>query len=58
VRKQTIRRVSEFNDQDLNDLKRFPWLKETPLWQWIANDSYAHEEEHADAIREWLDQHN
>ncbi|MBE0697468.1 MAG: ClbS/DfsB family four-helix bundle protein [Anaerolineaceae bacterium] len=56
VRKQTIRRVSEFSDQDLNDPQRYPWLKGTPLWQWIAADSYEHEEEHADTIREWLDQ--
>ncbi len=58
VRKQMIRRVSEFSEQDLNDLRRFPWQKSTPLWQWIANDSYEHEEVHADAIREWLDQND
>jgi hypothetical protein len=55
VRKQTIRRVSEFSDQDLNDPKRYSWLKGTPLWQWIATDTYEHEEEHGDAIREWLE---
>lgn len=56
VRKQTIRRVSEFSDQDLNDPARFAWLGNVPLFQWIANDTIEHEDEHADAIRDWLDQ--
>ncbi len=56
VRKQTIRRVSEFSDQDLNDAQRFPWLEGVPLYQWILNDSAEHEDEHADQIRDWLDQ--
>lgn len=56
VRKQTIRRVSEFSDSDLQNPNRFPWLGGKPLWEWIVNDTISHEEEHADAIREWLDQ--
>jgi hypothetical protein len=55
VRKQTIRRVSEFSDTDLNDLQRFPWLKGVPLYQWIMNDTIEHDDEHADQIRDWLD---
>jgi hypothetical protein len=55
VRKQTIRRVNEFSQQDLNDPKRYGWLKGEPLWQWIARDSFEHEDEHSDAIREWLE---
>ena len=55
VRKQTIRRVEEFSDKDLSDPERYPWLKGVPLWQWIANDTLEHEDEHADQIREWLD---
>jgi hypothetical protein len=58
VRKQTIRRVSELNDRDLNSLDRFSWLEGTPLFQWILNDTIEHEEEHADQIREWLEQHD
>jgi hypothetical protein len=53
VRKQTIRRVEAFNDEDLNSPKRFPWLGEQPLWEWIANDSFEHEEEHKAQIEEW-----
>lgn len=55
VRKQMIRRVSDLTDQDLNDPQRFPWQKGVPLYQWILNDSIDHEEEHGDAIREWLE---
>lgn len=55
VRKQTIRRVGEFSEQDLNDPKRYTWLKGKPLSQWIASETYEHEEEHMDAVRDWLD---
>ena len=53
VRNQTIRRVEEFNDKDLTDPKRYPWLNDIPLWQWIAGDSFEHEAEHTAQIRAW-----
>jgi len=53
VRNQTIRRVEDFNDKDLTDPKAYPWLKDIPLWQWIAGDSFEHEAEHAVQIRDW-----
>jgi len=56
VRKQMIRRVSEMTDEDLNNPQRFAWQKGVPLYQWVLNDSIDHEEEHADSIREWLDE--
>jgi hypothetical protein len=55
VRKQTLRRLNDFSEQDLNDPKRYPWLNNVALWQWIASDTFEHEEEHGDAIRDWLD---
>ncbi len=55
VRKQTIRRLAGFQDQDLNDPQRFPWANGKPLYQWVLGDTIEHEEEHADQIREWLD---
>jgi hypothetical protein len=58
VRKQTIRRAGELNENDLTNPQRFPWLKGVPLWQWILNDTVEHEGEHASQIREWLDQHD
>ena len=56
VRKQMIRRVADFSDKDLNDAQRYPWLSGTPLWQVIADNTFDHEDEHADAIRERLEQ--
>lgn len=53
VRNQTVRRVEEFNDNDLIEPERYPWLKDTPLWEWIAGDSFEHETEHAAQIRAW-----
>jgi hypothetical protein len=55
VRKQTIRRLADFHDQDLTDPQRFPWAGGKPLYQWILGDTVDHEEEHTDQIREWLD---
>lgn len=53
VRNQTSRRVEAFKDRDLNDPQRYPWLKNHPLWVWIAEDSFKHEAEHAEQIRAW-----
>lgn len=57
VRKQTIRRVSEMSEAELNELDRYPWQEGKPLFEWVVNDSVGHEEEHSDAIREWLEAH-
>jgi hypothetical protein len=53
VRTQTVRRVEEFSDEDLTDPKRYPWLNDSPLWVWIAGDSFEHETEHEAQIRAW-----
>lgn len=56
VRRQTVRRVEAFSDEDLNDPERFPELKE-PLGNWIAGNSFEHEAEHAAQIKLWRSQH-
>lgn len=53
VRKQTSRRLAAFKDKDLQDPKRYPWLKDHPLWVWIAEDSFKHEAEHTAQIIQW-----
>lgn len=53
VRKQTIRRIDDFTDEDLNNPRRYNWQRQTPLWEWIANDSFAHEVEHMQDIKLW-----
>ena len=51
VRNQTIRRVEEFSDDDLNNPERFSWLDGQPLVEWIASSSYAHDQEHLPDLR-------
>jgi hypothetical protein len=53
VRNQTLLRVEEFTDQELTDPRRYKWLKGQPLWQMIAENSFAHEAEHAEQINAW-----
>lgn len=57
VRKQTIRRVEAFSDEDLSDPDRFPDLKGQPIENWIAENSFEHEAEHAAQIKLWRSQH-
>jgi hypothetical protein len=53
VRGQTLRRVEVFSNAALIDPRRFPWKQGRPLFEWIAEDSFRHEEEHAGQIRAW-----
>jgi hypothetical protein len=55
VREQTLRRVKEFSESQLNDDKLYSWLGGRPLSEWIAGDSFDHEAEHARDIRAWKD---
>lgn len=55
VRNQTINRVEEFSDNDLENPNRYSWLKGKPLSDWIENDSFGHELEHVSEIKQWLD---
>lgn len=52
VRNQTIRRVESFSENQLQDKDKYPWLKGRALWEFIANDSFAHEGEHISQVRE------
>ena len=53
VRKQTIRQVQGFLENDLNDPQRYPALGGDSLEEWIAGDSYRHEAEHEAQVRAW-----
>lgn len=57
VRKQTLRRVAEFTDKELNDPQAFKWLRDYPLWEWIASDSFGHGPEHIAQIKAWRQTH-
>lgn len=53
LRTQTLRRVEEFSEEELTDPQAFEGLRGEPLWRWIAVDTYEHEQEHLEAIRQW-----
>jgi len=53
VRKQTIRRIETFSDGELEDPLIYAWLEGKPLWEWIAQDTFQHEQEHSASIQEW-----
>lgn len=53
VRKQVLRRLENFSDEELNDPRRYSWLKDRPLWMWIAEGTYKHDAEHGEQIRAW-----
>jgi hypothetical protein len=53
VRNQTIRRVKELSQSELSDPEYYAWLNGRPLWEWIADDSFEHEAEHAEQIKVW-----
>jgi hypothetical protein len=55
LHKQVLRRVEAFSEAELNDPILNPKLKKKPLWQWIAADTYDHDEEHARALLAWVD---
>ena len=53
VRKQTQRRVRAILEKNFDDPGCYPWLGGSPLWKWIAEDSFGHEAEHVAQIKEW-----
>jgi hypothetical protein len=44
--------VQAMTAEDLN--KPILWLKERPIWLWVAGNTYEHYEEHSAIIRTWL----
>lgn len=53
IRGQTIMRLDEFSNQELNDPARFPWLRGKTLSQLVVDYVLDHERVHARTIREW-----
>jgi hypothetical protein len=53
VRKQTLRRVRALTLVDFEKADKLAWLEGAPLSKWIASDTFDHEAEHIQQIREW-----
>jgi hypothetical protein len=58
VRKQTIRRVAEFTNDELNNPEWAAWLNHRPLVDWIIGDSVDHEKEHGAEILKFKNENN
>jgi hypothetical protein len=54
IRNQTIRRLEDLSDADLNNPTRYPWQKGRPIWEWVLEDTVDHETFHRDEIAEWF----
>ena len=56
AREELLEELQDISDADLNDPYRFPWSQGRTLLDRIADNSYAHEQEHIDQIRSWMQQ--
>jgi hypothetical protein len=54
VRIQLEEWLEEFSDRQLNDPDRYPWAKGRPLWLFIEECSFGHEEEHLEDLEEFV----
>ena len=51
---QIVEVVQALPWEDLADAHRFAWLNGTPLWRYVAGDTYEHYQEHIESIQEFL----
>jgi uncharacterized protein (TIGR03083 family) len=54
AREDLLEELENISDQDLNDPERFGWNNGRTLLDRIAGNSYDHEQEHIDQIRQWM----
>src|SRR5512138_602072 len=54
AREDLLDRIADLTEQDLNDPDRFAWSGGRTLLDRIAGNSYDHEQEHIEQIREWI----
>jgi uncharacterized damage-inducible protein DinB len=54
AREDLLEQIEHLTDADLNDPDRFAWSDGRTLLEHIAGNSYAHEQEHIEQIREWM----
>lgn len=56
IRDQTIERLSEISDANLNNPTLYPWLKGGTLAELIQSFILQHEAEHTEIIQKWVKQ--
>jgi hypothetical protein len=53
IRKQTIRRLGDYTDQEITEPDYYPAIKGNALLPYIAGNTFEHEVEHTAQILEW-----
>lgn len=53
VRRQSLRWLDQLSDDDLTRVRPEAWLRGRPLWRWIAEETFEHDQEHAEQVRQW-----
>jgi hypothetical protein len=53
VHRMLLKMVEEYNERDLTDNRRFPWMEGEPLAYLIEENAILHERDHAADIRAW-----
>jgi hypothetical protein len=53
VRNQTLLRLEAFDDKDLFDKNRFPWMRGKSLGEIVSENTFEHEIEHLATIKVW-----
>ena len=54
AREDLLEALEDLDDKDLNDPDRFAWSVGRTLLDRIADNSFDHEQEHIEQIREWI----
>ena len=56
VFKMVLSMVEDYDERDLTDGRRYPWMEGEPLAYLIEENAYLHEREHAEDILAWREQ--
>jgi len=53
VHRMLVSMIQDYNERDLTDNRRYPWMEGEPLTYLIEENATLHEREHAENIRAW-----
>jgi hypothetical protein len=55
VHRMLVKMIEDYNERDLMDNRRYPWMEGEPLAYLIEENAILHESDHAADIRAWRD---
>ena len=53
VHRMLVKMIEEYNERDLTDNRRYPWMEGEPLAFLVEDSAILHERDHATDIRAW-----